>query len=174
MDTINCIKTRRSRRLFLDKKISEEKINQILKCAITAPSSIDCQPWHFVIVREDILKQDIANLRDEDNQQQFLSAPVLIVVCVDTEKSPSRYIDDGITATQNILLAAHNLGLGSVYMCGSKPSDPKVAGEIRNILNIPKTIMPITILPIGYPNPSEKLDDKNLINLDSIIHHNKW
>ncbi|MCK4553690.1 nitroreductase family protein [Candidatus Parcubacteria bacterium] len=174
MDTIDCIKTRRSRRLFLDREVSEEKINQILECAITAPSSIDCQPWHFIVVRENILKRDIANLRDEDNQQQFLTAPVLIVVCVDTEKSPSRYIDDGVTTTQNILLAAHDLGLGSVYMCGSKPSDPKIAGEIRNILNIPKAVIPITILPIGYPNPSEKPDDKNLLNLNHIVHNDKW
>ena len=174
MDTIDCIKTRRSRRLFLDREVSEEKINQILECAIAAPSSIDCQPWHFIVVRENILKRNIANLRDEDNQQQFLTAPVLIVVCVDTEKSPSRYIDDGVTATQNILLAAHDLGLGSVYMCGSKPSDSKIAGEIRNILNIPEAVMPITILPIGYPIPSEKLDDRNLINLNNIVHNDKW
>lgn len=174
MDTINCIKTRRSRRLFLNKDIPNEKINQIFECAITAPSSVDCQPWHFIVVKNESLKKQIADLRDEDNRQQFLTAPVLIVVCVDSEKSPSRSTDDGVTATQNILLAAHNLGLGSVYMCGSKPSDPKVANDVRKILDIPNTITPITILPIGYPDESEKLEEKNLINLDNVVHHDKW
>ena len=174
MDTLNCIKTRRSRRLFLDKEVIEEKINQILECAIAAPSSMDCQPWHFVIVKDKDRKEKIAKLKSEDNQQHILTAPVLIVVCVDTEKSPSRYIEDGVTATQNILLAVHDLGLGSVYVTGCNPSKPSVADEVRDILSIPKNIMPITILPIGYINPSEKLEEKKLINLKNIMHFDKW
>lgn len=174
METLDCIKSRRSRRLFLNKEVSDEKINQILECAITAPSSIDCQSWHFVVVKNENLKKQIADMKDNDNKQQFLTAPVLIVVCVDYEKSPSRNVDDGVTATQNILLTAHDLGLGSVYMCGTKPTDSKVADEVRKILNIPASFMPITILPIGYPNESEILDDKNLINLDLIKHLDRW
>ena len=174
METLDCIKSRRSRRLFLNKEVEDEKINQILECAITAPSSMDCQPWHFVIVKDESLRKQIADIKDDDNKQQFLTAPVLIVVCVDSKKSPSRVVDDGVTATQNILLAAHDLELGSVYMCGSKPTDPKVADDIRKILDIPAFFTPITILPIGYPDESEKLDDKNLINLDLIKHHNRW
>jgi len=160
--------------LFLNKDVEDEKINQILECAIMAPSSMDCQPWHFIVVKDESLRKQIADMKDDDNKQQFLTAPVLIVVCVDSEKSPSRSVDDGVTATQNILLAAHDLGLGSVYMCGSKPSKPEVADDVRKILDIPASFTPITILPIGYPDESEILVDKNLINLDSVKHHDKW
>ncbi len=174
MDTINCIKTRRSRRLFLDKKISDEKINQILECGITAPSSVDCQPWHFVIVKDKQKIEELSELKKRDGHNHILTAPISIIVCVDVEKSPSRYIEDGVTATQNMLLAIHELGLGSVYLSASKLSKPETAQKIRDVLSIPDNIIPITILPLGYIDSSEVLDEKNLINLDSIVHHNSW
>ncbi len=174
MKTIDCIKSRRSRRLFLDKEISEEIINDIIECAITAPSSVDCQPWHFVVVKDNDKQEKLAKLKDEDNRRHILTAPISIVVCIDTEKSPSRYIEDGVCATENILLAVHDLGLGSVYVTGCKPSKPEVAQQIRKILSLPEKIMPITILPIGYSDSSEKLDDKSLLNLKDIIHYDKW
>lgn len=174
MNTIDCIKTRRSRGLFLDKAISNEQINQILECGTAAPSSMDCQPWQFVIVRDKNKKEQLANLKSENNRQHILTAPVVIVVCIDTEKSPTRYIEDGVTATQNILLAVHDLGLGSVYVTGYNPSDPAVADELRTILSIPNNIIPIVILPVGYVDPAEKLGEKNLVDLDSIKHYNNW
>lgn len=174
MDTIDCIKTRRSRRLFLDKEVPEKIINKILECAVAAPSSVDCQPWHFVIVKNKLEKEELSKLKEEGNKQHILTAPISIVVCVDIEKSPSRYIEDGVTATQNILLAAHDLGLGSVYITGFKPSDSKIADKIRSILHLPRTIMPVTILPIGYPDPSEKLESKCSLNIKDIIHHGRW
>jgi nitroreductase len=174
VDTINCIKTRRSKRLFLNKKISEEKINQILECAINAPSSMNCQPWHFVIVKEEYKKERLARLKSEENRQHILTAPITIVVCIDTEKSPSRYVEDGVMAAQNILIAAHDLELGSVYVTGYNPSDSSVANELREILSIPEKILPIAILPIGDIDPSEKIDKKELINLADIIHNDGW
>ncbi len=174
MNTIDCIKTRRSRRLFLNKDVSEEKINQILECCITAPSSVNCRPWHLVIVRDRSKLKKLAEFKKRDGYRHILTAPLSIIVCVDTKKSSSRYIEDGITAAQNMLLAIHELGLGSVYLSASKLSKPEIAQKIRHILLIPETIMPITILPIGYPNPSEELDDKLLPDLKEIVHYDKW
>ena len=174
METVKCIKTRRSRRLFLDKEVPEDILNKILECAITAPSSIDCQPWHFIIIKDKDKKEKLAESKEEDNRQHILTAPISIVVCVDTKKSPSRYIEDGVCATENILFAVHDLGLGSVYVTGCKPSKPEIAEKIRKILSLPEKIMPITILPIGYPNPSEKLDDKFLLNLKNVVHYEEW
>ncbi len=174
MDAINCMNSRQSIRLFLNKEIPDSIINQILKCAINAPSSIDCQPWHFIIVKDKEKQKRLAKLKSADNQNHILTAPVTIIVCVDTEKSPSRFIEDGVCATQNILLAAHSLGLGSVYVTGCKQSNPKIAKEVREILNIPEGIMPITILPIGYINPIERLDSKSLLPLSNITHKDCW
>ncbi len=173
MQTIDCIKTRRSRRLFLDKEVPGELIREILECAVAAPSSVDCQPWHFVIVKDKEKREKLAELKDEDNRQHILTAPVTIVVCVDTEKSPSRYVEDGVCATQNILLATHELGLGTVYISGCKLSRPEIADNVRKILSIPEKVMPITILPIGYPD-EEKVDDKKLLNLGNVVHEGSW
>lgn len=174
METIDCIKTRRSCRLFLNKEVPEEIIRKILECAITAPSSVDCQPWHFILVKDKSQKEKLAELKEDDNKKHILTAPVLIIVCVDAEKSPSRYIEDGVTAAQNILLASHDLGLGAVYVTSFKPSDIETAEKIRNILNLPRNIIPSAILPIGYRDNSENPKEKTLLNLKDIIHYDKW
>jgi len=174
METLNCIKSRRSIRLFLDKEISQELIDKILISAIAAPSSMDCQPWHFVIVKDKEKKKLLANLKTEDNQQHILTAPVIIVVCVDKNKSPSRYVEDGVCATENILLATHDLGLGAVYVTGFKISNPETEKIIRKILNLPDQIIPITILPIGYPAHNNKLENKILLNINDVSHYDSW
>lgn len=174
MEAINCMKTRRSRRLFLDKEVSDKIVNEIIECGLTAPSSQDCQPWEFVVVKDKKIKEKLCRLKDEDNQQHIRTAPLSIVVCVDKEKSPTRFVEDGVTATQNILLAAHALGLGAVYVTGFKPSKPEIEESIREILNLPKNIIPITILPVGCINNSEKLDEKSSRKVEDTLHFNKW
>lgn len=174
METIDCINSRRSRRRFTSEKIPDDTIKGLIECAISAPSSMDCQPWHFIIVNDKDKRQKLAGLKSEDNQEHILTAPITILVCVDTEKSSSRYIEDGVTATQNILLAAHDQGFGSVYVTGCKETNPAVAQNIRQILKLPKNILPVTMLPIGYPDPEEKLDEKKLLDLDSVVHHDSW
>ena len=72
METLECIKTRRSRRLFLDKEVSEEQINKLLEAAIQAPSSQDCQPWHFILVKDKESKEKLAELKGEDNKDHVL------------------------------------------------------------------------------------------------------
>jgi nitroreductase len=125
-------------------------------------------------VRDKNKLEKLAELKKLDGYKHILTAPVSIVVCVDIEKSPSRFIEDGVTAIQNMLLAIHELGLGSVYLSASKLSVPENAQKVREILSLSKRIIPIAILPIGYFDPSEILDEKNLINLNSIIHHDNW
>jgi len=173
MQTLKCIKARRSKRLFLDKEVSDGLVGQILEAAVCAPSSEDCQPWHFVIVKDQAIKKQLASLKDEDNQQHILTSSICIVVCVDTEKSPSRWAEDGILATENILLAAHDLGLGAVYISGFKPGKPERVEKVKEFLNLPENITPITILPIGYPDSKEKLEDKTLLDVSGIIHKDR-
>lgn len=158
----------------MDKEVPSEMLDQVLVCGLCAPSSMDCQPWHFLVVRDKNQKEELAKLKSADNHKHILSAPVVIVVCVDTEKSPKKYIEDGVTASENILLAVHALGLGSVYLSGYNFQDRKLDGEIRNILSLPENIIPVTILPIGYADPSEKLSEKNLVDLEDVKHGEKW
>ncbi len=174
MEAIECIKTRRSRRLFNGEEVSEEIIKELIECAINAPSSMDCQPWHFIIVRDEETKKKLAVLKEENNKEHISTSSILVIVCVDTEKSSSRWIEDGITATENLLLATHALGLGAVYVTGFSLTKPEVAKEIREILNLPENITPVTIIPIGYPNSEEKLEEKHLRKLNEVIHYDKW
>ncbi|MBI4448104.1 nitroreductase family protein, partial [Candidatus Woesearchaeota archaeon] len=174
METVECIKTRRSRRLFLKKAIPEKIVNKLIECAVNAPSSQNCQPWHFVLITREESKIRLAKLKGEGNDQHILTAPISIAVCVDTKKSPTRWIEDGVVATQNILLAAHDLGLGAVYVTGFKQTHPEVEKEIRKILSLPPHITPITIIPIGYADPSEKLNKKELLNIKGVVHHDTW
>lgn len=128
----------------------------------------------LLLLRMKKKKQKLAELKDEGNQEHILTAPACIVVCVDTEKSPTRFVEDGVAATENILLAAHDFGMGSVYVTGFKPSKPEIAEQIRSILNIPDNILPISILPIGYVDDSEKLHEKRVIDADEITHSDGW
>ena len=131
MEITDCIKTRRSRRMFLGKEVPERAILKIIECGVNAPSSQDCQPWHFVVVKNAESRKRLAELKDEGNQDHILTSPVSIVVCVDKDKSPTRWIEDGVAATENILLAAHDLGLGAVYVTGFKASKPEIEEQIR-------------------------------------------
>ena len=160
--------------MFLKKDVPESIVRKLIECAISAPSSQNCQPWHFLIVKNNETKVRLAKLKEEDNKHHILTAPISVVVCIDTDKSPGRWVEDGVVAIENILLAAHDLGLGAVYVTGFKSSNPEVAEEIRKILHLPANIMPIAILPIGYPDPSEKLEKMELLEVNEVIHNDKW
>lgn len=172
METLRCIKTRRSIRKFKDKEIPKESIEKLLDAARCAPSSMDCQPWEIIIVKEKKAKEKLAELKGKENKPAILGAPLILIICVDRNKSKSRWIEDGTVATENILLAAHDLGLGAVYVTGFSPKDPKVELEIQKILSLPKNITPICIIPMGYPD--KKPEPKELRSLGSMIHNEKW
>ncbi len=174
MDTLECIKTRRSRRLFTDKPVADEQLNEIIGAALHAPSSRNCQPWQFVVVRDDKVKRELAGLKSENNQQHILSASVVIVICSDTDKSPSSWCEDGVCAAMNILLAAHELGLGAVYVSGFSRTDEAITAGIRKVLDLPQNIMPIVIIPLGYADKDEDIEEKALPDPGKVIHLDKY
>jgi len=172
MEAIECIKSRRSIRKFEKKEIPKEVIEKILDCARHAPSSRNSQPWEFILVRSEEKKKKLAELKGKENEEAMLTAPLLIIVCSDRRKSKARWIEDAVCAAQNILLAAHSLGLGSVYITGYSTRDPNVEVEIRKILRLPEHVIPVCIIPIGYP--AEKPEPKELRELNEIVHEEEW
>lgn len=174
MDTLKCIETRRSRRRFLNKKVTDDVIAKIIDAAISAPSSMDCQPWHFIVIRNQETRNKLVEKKEPANQEHAMTAPVVILVCVDKTKSLTRFVEDGVTATENILLAAHHLDLGAVYVTAYNTKKTEYAKEIQEMLNIPEDIMPITMIPIGYPDPNEELAEKRLEEQDQIVHWENW
>lgn len=179
MDTIDCIKTRRSKRKFLDKDISDDLIRKLIDCARHAPFGgppiKEPQLWEFIIVKKKLIKEKLA--LSYVDRQYIKQAPVVIAVCADKEKDID-YRDWDITASlaiENILLAAHDLGLGACFVTtfthhqGHKEDRKKLIED----LNLPEHIELIALIPIGYPDSSEKIIKKELKEIDEIIHSNK-
>ena len=158
----------------MDKEIPDEIIRKLIDAARYAPSSRDSQPWEFVIVKNGGVKQKLAKLKGKENEECILSAKVIIVVCVDKKKSETRWAEDGVCAVMNILLETHNLGLGAVYVTGYSETEPEVTTEIQKVLNLPENIMPVVLILLGYPDPSEEIEKKELKEIDEMTHFDKW
>ena len=166
---IENIMTRTSIRKYKDQPIEQEKIDIMLKAAMAAPTAVNMQPWHFIVIDD---KKTIDLL----SGQQPTNAPLLIAVCGDTNKTtmpdgkgklPDFWIQDVSAATENLLLAAHALGLGAVWT-GVYPVMERTA-EIANVLNCPNNIVPVVVVRIGYPDESPQ--PKNKFNEENISYN---
>ncbi|MGQ9622336.1 MAG: nitroreductase family protein [Candidatus Caldatribacteriaceae bacterium] len=143
MDALEVLRTRRSVRRFRPQAVEREKIEAVVDCARLAPSANNLQPWEFVVVTDQRKREDIAKLTDYG---KFIrEAPVLLAVfCKDTKY----YLEDGCAATENILLAAWALGLGSCWVAGDKKP---YAEEVRRSLGVPEGYHLVGLVAVGYP-----------------------
>ena len=135
MDILEVIKTRRSIRRYKSAPISEEEIDKILEAGRWAPSADNSQPWRFIALRSQEVRNKLADML---TWGRFLSqAPLGIVVTVNPRAS-SHHMEDGAAATQNILLEAHSLGLGACWL-GIHPRE-KRKEALRKLLHLPKPV----------------------------------
>lgn len=148
MDILQFIKSRRSIRKFLDKPVEKENITKILEAARWAPSAGNCQPWRFIVVTN---KKKIKKFDPFFNQPWVINAPAIIVVLAAPEDSRSRYgpdsawfIQDCAAASENMLLMAHGLGLGAVWVgVFSKEA-------VRKELEIPSQFEVFSLICLGH------------------------
>jgi nitroreductase len=172
MDIDRCIQTRRSVRKYLSKKISWEKLKEILDSARYAPSSGNLQNWRFVVVQDPDLKKRISQLCSD--QEWINSAPVLIVVCsydkdlqiMYREKAETFSIQNTAAAIENMLLKANSLSIDSCWV-GSYNED-----RIKSILKIPDEIRIDAVITLGYG--SEKEETPKRIDLRNIAFYEEW
>lgn len=157
------IMTRTSVRAYTSEKISEEKIELLLRAGMAAPSAKNRQLWEFVVVDDRALLDSLASgLR---YAKMLTQAPLAIVVCVRDHFVNEQGIlcphdcwqCDGAVAAQNILLAAHAYGLGAVYTAAN---DEQRASHVRSVLGIPAEVHPVCVIPIGYPAEKPEPKDK--------------
>ena len=157
MDAIKCIMTRRSVRKYSDKKVSDSTVTKLLECAMQAPSAVNEQPWEFIVVKDKELLKKIPSLSFYAGMAP--SAQLAIIICMNKKKetlfAKDYSIQDCSAATENLLLAAHALGLGAVWT-GIKPDEIKKVEGIQNLFNIPSYVIPLCIIPIGYPAEKSK------------------
>ena len=149
MDALEAIHTRRSVRQYADKTVDDETINKLLAAAMSAPSAANEQPWEFVVITDREMLDAVPAFSPFANMVK--RAPLGILVCADTRNVivPGFWVQDCSAATQNLLLAAHALGLGAVWT-GVYPMDGHVAGFSKHC-RLPEGVIPLAFVVIGYP-----------------------
>lgn len=169
METLKAILTRRSIRKYSEKNIPEEYYEVMLKAAMHAPSGRNRQPWHFILVTNREILKNLAAV--SPSWKMLEEAASAIVVCGDLnlEDSKSFILQDCAAATQNILLSAHELGLGSVWL-GVHPLEERL-NPIIELLHIPDHVIPVSMVSVGNPNESREQPDR--YDLER-IHQDWW
>lgn len=167
---MEAIFSRRSVRQFTNERISAEKIEMILKAAMRAPSAGNEKPWEFIVVTQQEIKEKMA--QSNPYAKMIEKASHAIVVCGDLNKQRFDYdfwVQDCSAATQNILLEATYLGIGTVWI-GTYPIKERVE-DIQAILNLPESVVPLSVVALGYP--AEKSEGIDTFNPER-IHNEKW
>lgn len=169
MEVMEAIRTRRSIRSFLDKPVPAELLTEVIRAAMLAPSAGNQQPWQFIIVTD---REKMARVPDFHPYAKMITkAPAAIVICGDKQekKWPTFWDQDCSAACQNLLLAARDLGLGTVWT-GVYPEQDRMEGA-RKLFSIPDSIIPFAIIPIGWPGGEFKPMDRYKPEL---IHYDSW
>ena len=169
MEAIEAILTRRSIRKYIDQPVSEADVKTLMECAMAAPSASNQQPWQFVVINDREVLNGIAGLHP--HAQMCKEATLAVVVCGDagTAKSPDFWQQDCAAATQNILVAARALGLGTCW-CGVYPSQNRVPA-LQELLGIPAPVTPLCVIAVGHP--AEQKPPGNRYDA-SRVHMNRW
>jgi len=170
MDVLEAIERRRSVRDFADENVPDDVVLKAIEAASHAPSAGNLQPWEFVIVRDREIKKKLVFAALD---QTFIAeAPVVLVVCTDEKRSAGGYgqrginlycIQDTAAAIENLLLAIHSLGYGACWI-GAFDED-----EVRRVVNAPRAVRPVAIIPIGRPLGETSVRRKR--RLEEFVHY---
>jgi nitroreductase len=169
MDALEAIHTRRSIRQYQDKAVPEELVEKLLAAAMSAPSARNAQPWQFVVVTDRKMLQEMS--RVNPNAAMAAHAPLGILICGDLrlELSAGYWVVDCAAAAQNMLLAAHALGLGAVWT-GIYPRQERMVGFHR-LLSLPNEVHAHSLIVIGYPAERPPPQDRYR---PQRVHQDKW
>ena len=164
------IMSRQSIRDYLSRPVEPEKLALLFKAAMQAPSALNEQPWEFVIIDDRRHFERIMSVYPYAGMLR--SAPLAILVCGDRrlEKAPGNWVLDCSCATQNLLLAAHGLGLGAVWS-GIYPETDRMQA-LAELLHLPERVIPLALVALGYPaHPAQAPADR--FRPDR-LHYNNW
>jgi len=168
METIQAIMTRRSIRSWTEEPVTEVERKTILEAAMNAPSAADARPWHFVTIDDPSI---ISRFTEMGGTEMLAESTFMVMICGDDSKEiyPGFWPQDCSCAAQNMQLAAHDIGIGCVWVA-IYPLEERV-NLCRKVLDIPQSITPFALLAMGVPNevlpPEERFDE-------SRIHRNGW
>lgn len=184
MDFFETVGTRRSIRKYLDKPVEDEKLFSVLESVRLAPSWANMQCWRMVVVKNAATRDKLAELsyvesffapkgyKSNPAKKALAEAPVVIVLCADPQRSgmlwgQSYYLVDAGIASENLMLSARALGLGTVFVGVYDEA------KVKNILNIPENIRVVGMFPLGYP-AEEKKDGPTRKPMEEIVFYENW
>lgn len=170
-DTLSVIYNRKSARHFTGELIERAELIELVKAGMAAPSAVNCQPWEFIIVTS---REILNRLGDAlPFTKMIYKAGAAIIVCGVPSKAHKQFVEyaviDSSLASENILLAAEALHLGAVWTAAYPY--PERIESVRTILNIPKDIIPLNVIPIGRATGEDV--PKNKYHSEK-IHWEKW
>lgn len=169
MDSMEGIYTRRSIRKYDSRNVPDDLVNEVIRAGMYAPSAGNERPWHFVVIRERRLLDEIPSFHPHSMMVKAASCAILVCADLVLEKHKGYWVQDCSAATQNMLLGAHSKGLGAVWV-GVFPREERVKG-FRKLLGIPEEIIPFSLIPLGYP--AEKKETEERFD-SSRIHRDRW
>lgn len=164
-DMLNFLLTRRSIRRFKPDPVPDELLIKILDVARYAPSARNSQPWAFIVVKDPEIKKKLANVHIWAKPLE--NAPVGVVIACNNEVSPESYQVDCANATMQLMLAAHAVGLGSVWL-----QTLRNISEVQEIIGLPKNYVPIAMLALGFPNETPMAKKRK--ELKEIVYLNRF
>ncbi len=169
METLEAINSRHSIRKYLKDDVSNETVNILLKAAMSAPSAGNAQPWEFIVIKDKGTRKQMAAIHPHARIVE--KAPVAIFIIGNTGKEiyPGYWPQDCSAATENLLLAAHDIGLGAVW-CGIYPTQERWQA-FSQMFALPQELVPFALVPVGYPDqqvaPQDRFDPTK-------VHYEKW
>lgn len=164
-EIISTIKKRRSIRQFIPKEIPKQAIEELIDCARMAPTARNVQPWEFIAITERKMLNEIGKLAFTG---PFIKdcACCIAVCCKDTKY----YLEDGCAATQNLLIAASSLNIGSCWVAGDKK---EYSHEVLKLINVPDGFKLVSLIALGYaPNQNQETLEKRPVK--EILHWQKF
>ena len=169
MDALEAILTRRSIRKYEDRPVPDDLLQALLAAAMSAPSAGNGQPWEFAVITDREILRQVPGINPY--AAMAAEAPLAILVCGDLnrEEYPGYWVVDCAAAVQNLLLAAHALGLGAVWT-GIYPNQERMEGY-RSLLKLPEHLRAHTLIPLGYPAEQRPRQDRYE---EERVHANRW
>ncbi len=171
---IGAIRDRRTAIRYESTPVKDGELSAILEAGRWAPSWINKQPWKFIVIKDQKIKEQLGDVVPTTFVQSLKEAPVCVAVVVDTDEDPYHYIEAGAAATQNMTLAAHSLGLNSTWIGVYDAKEQKKAAEdkVKRILEVPKKHRVVALLPIGHVKGD--LPKKDRKRLEQIMFKEKF
>jgi nitroreductase len=167
------IVNRRSVAKFEKTQVDTQKLETILEAGRWAPSWLNSQPWKFIVVKDQDVKERLSEVVPTVFSNGMKEAPLCIAVVVNTMEDPYHFVEDGAAATQNMLLATHSLGLQSCWIgvFDLEEAADSAEAQVRNILEVPEDHHVISILPIGVSNEIAERERKKL---DKLVYRDSF